>query len=468
MQKQPKKPAQKKAVSKYHHSTNMCSLRCPYAKRCGGCTWINLPYDEQISRKEQIVKECIGAYAKPEPMIRMKNPDHYRNKVTAVFAPDRRGSTWSVCGIYERNSHAVVPVEKCLLENPTADRIIQSIRGLLPSFKIRPYDEDRGGGLLRYVQIRTARATHEVCVTLVCVSPVLPAKNRFVEALRRLHPEITTILLNVNDRTDSMILGDREIVLYGPGYITDKLCGKIFRISSRSFYQVNPIQTAKLYNIAIDDAGLSGKETILDAYCGIGTIGICAADRAAKVIGVELNPEAVKNAIANAALNFGVSSGTVPGAGEDVSIGEGGAASARAAVSSKGTEPSVPDKFCYICQDAGEYMKEAAERGDRIDVLFMDPPRAGASEDFLAAALALAPKKIVYISCNPETLGRDLAILTKDGAYTVKKATPVDMFPATNHVETVCLLSNLAKKPDSHVKMSIDLEKEYYPLKDKK
>lgn len=386
--------------------------RCPYIGRCGGCTEVSQPYPEQIRRKQAWVEECIGSFGPVEPMIRMKNPDHYRNKMTAVFAVDYRHGHKPYCGIYEKNSHRVVPVEHCLLVDPRADAICQSILTLLPSFKIQVFDEDRGTGILRYVQVRTARATGQVMVTLVTAGPIFPSKNNFVKALRKMQPEITTIVQNINTRTDSMILGEREKVMFGPGYIEDRLCGRTFRISSRSFYQVNPIQTEKLYNIAIDAARLSGKEHILDAYCGIGTIGICAADRVSKVAGVEINPQAVSDAKINAALNF--------------------------------PEEEKKAKFQYIRGDAGEFMVQMAEEGNCPDVVFMDPPRAGASEDFLESLISAGPGRVVYISCNPATLGRDLEILRK--AYRMEKAVPVDMFPATGNVEIVCLLSRLSEK----------------------
>ena len=347
----------------------------------------------------------------------MKNPDHYRNKVTSVFAPDRKGKP--VCGIYREGTHEVIPVKECLLEDLRADRIIQSVYSLLPSFKIRVYDEDRGIGLLKFVQVRTAHVTRQIMVTLVVTSPVFPSRNNFVKALRKLHPEITTIVMNINDKHTTMVLGKREQVLFGKGYIEDQLCGKTFRISSQSFYQVNSIQTEKLYNIAIDYAGLSGKERILDAYCGIGTIGIIASDRCKEVISVELNPDAVKDAVRNAKANDA----------SNVSVYQG---------------------------DAGKFMTSMAEQGEKLDVLFMDPPRSGSTEEFIRSAGRLAPSKIVYISCNPRTLGRDLELLEEQG-YVCRKAVPVDMFPYTMDVETVCLLSKLSEAKN-HISVKVDMD----------
>ena len=401
-------------------NTNTKKSRCPVSKKCGGCTMIDVPYAEQAERKQQLVEELIGEFGRVDPIIRMKNPDHYRNKVTSVFAPDKKGKP--VCGIYKAGTHEVVPVKSCMLEDLRADRIIQTVfalmesfkirvydedRGtgfLMESFKIRVYDEDRGTGFLRYVQVRTARGTRQVMVTLVTAEAVFPPAKKFVNALIKRHPEITTVVQNINDKHTTMVLGDREKVLFGPGYIEDVLCKKRFRISSRSFYQVNSLQTEKLYNIALDYAGFSGKERILDAYCGIGTIGIIASDRCKEVLSVELNAEAVKDAKINAKLN--------------------GA-----------------DNVEVYKNDAGRFMEDMAARKEKLDVLFMDPPRSGASEEFLRAALQLGPARIVYVSCEPTTLARDLDILTEDG-YEMKKAVPVDMFPYTEGVETVVLLSH--------------------------
>ena len=360
-------------------NTNTKKSRCPVSKKCGGCTMIDVPYAEQAEQKQQLVEELIGEFGRVDPIIRMKNPDHYRNKVTSVFAPDKKGKP--VCGIYKAGTHEVVPVKSCLLEDLRADRIIQTIYDLAESFKIRVYDEDRRTGLLRYVQVRTARGTKQVMVTLVTADSVFPPAKKFVNALIKRHPEITTVVQNINDKQTTMVLGDREKVLYGPGYIEDVLCKKRFRISSRSFYQVNSLQTEKLYNIALDYAGFSGKERILDAYCGIGTI----AKINAKLNGAD-NVEVYKN-------------------------------------------------------DAGRFMEDMAAKKEKLDILFMDPPRSGASEEFLRAALQLGPAKIVYVSCESTTLARDLRLLT-EGGYEMKKSVPVDMFPYTEGVETVCLLTH--------------------------
>ena len=374
--------------------------KCPYAGKCGGCQYQGIDYSVQLKEKQIYVQKLLKNYGKPEPILGMNNPYFYRNKVHAVYKHQRNGEVMS--GIYEEGTHKVVPVEFCQIENQKADRVILTVRKLAKSFKIKIYNEDSGYGLLRHVLIRCAKSTGEMMVVLVAASPVFPSKNNFVKALRKEHPRITTVVLNVNDRATSMVLGDRNIVLYGKGYIEDELCGCRFRISPNSFYQVNPVQTEVLYKKAISLAGLKGKEKVIDAYCGIGTIGLITASHCGEVIGIELNREAVKDAVGNAKRN--------------------GIKNAR-----------------FYQGDAGEFLLNMAQNGERADVVFMDPPRAGSDEKFMASAVKMGPEKIVYISCNPETLKRDLQYLTGKG-YRVKKICPVDMFPFTNHVEVICLL----------------------------
>jgi 23S rRNA (uracil1939-C5)-methyltransferase len=279
---------------------------------------------------------------------------------------------------------------------------------MLRSFKIKVYDEDSDYGLLRHVLVRTARATGQIMVVLVLVSPILPGKNNFVKELVRRHPEITTILINVNDEKTSMVLGERETVIYGKGYIEDVLMGRKFRISAKSFYQINPVQTEKLYKKAIELANLTGRERVIDAYCGIGTIGICASARAKEVIGVELNPDAVRDAVKNARAN-------------DVK------------------------NISFYKNDAGVFLNAMAEQREKAEVVFMDPPRSGSTKEFMDSAAAMSPGRIVYISCEPETLARDLAYLNEKG-YRAREAWAFDMFPFTKNVEAVVLLSKGGKK----------------------
>ena len=374
---------------------------CPYAKRCGGCQYSEISYEEQLAKKQKEMEKLLGAFGKVLPIMGMEQPLHYRHKVNAAFGYEK-GKV--ISGVYEEHSHRLVQVDNCLIEHEKADEIILTIRSLLKDFKIKTYDERTDLGLLKHVMVRVSHATGQIMVILVLRSPILPSKNNFVKALVKKHSEITTVVLNVNDKRTTMVLGKRDIVLYGKGYIEDELCGVTFRLSPQSFFQINPVQTNLLYEKAIAFAHLTGKETVIDAYCGIGTIGLVAAANGAKsVLGIELNPEAVKDARENAKRN-------------------------------------AAKNVRFIEADAGQYMVRMAAEGQKADVVFMDPPRSGSDEAFLSSVCKLAPDRIVYISCGPDTLARDLKYLTKHG-YRVVKIQPVDLFPMTVHVETVVLLS---------------------------
>ena len=389
---------------------------CPVHGKCGGCQLLGLPYEKQLREKQKQEEKLLQPYCRVEQIIGMEDPFHYRNKVHAVFGHKKDGTI--ISGTYQEGTHFIVPVDRCLIRGQRADQIICDIRDLLKSFKIKTYNEDTGYGLFRHVLIRTGFKSGEIMVVLVLGSPVMPSKNNFVKALLKLHPEITTIVLNVNNQKTSMILGEKESVLYGKGYIEDELCGCIFRISSKSFYQVNPVQTEILYTKAIELAGLTGTERVIDAYCGIGTIGLIASKKAKEVISVELNPDAVKDAVANARRN------------------------------------KITNVRFYQ-NDAGIFMREMAQAGEQADVVFMDPPRNGSDEAFLSSVICLHPRRIVYISCNPVTLERDLKYLTRHG-YRAQVAVPVDLFPSTGHVETVVLLSQ--QKPDDTIEIDLDLD----------
>ncbi len=374
--------------------------KCPYAKLCGGCTYQGIEYSEQLKEKQSYVNKLLSQFGKVEDIIPAENPYYYRNKVHATYGYSK-GSV--VVGTYQENTHKLVPIDSCQIHNQTADAIVQDIKSLIKSFKYKTYDEDAGRGFFRHVLIRTGYSTGQVLVTLIVGDVIFPSKNNFVKALLKLHPEITTIVMNVNNKRTSMILGEREIVLYGKGYIEDVLCGKKFRISPKSFYQVNPIQTEIMYNKAIEYANLTGEERVIDAYCGIGTIGIIASDKTKEVIGVELNKDAFKNAIGNA----------------------------------KGNKIN---NIRFFNDDAGEFMVKLAVNKESVDVVFMDPPRAGSDEAFLKSLVTLTPNKVVYISCNPDTLSRDLDYLTKKG-YKAEIIQPIEMFPFTDHVESIILMT---------------------------
>ena len=374
---------------------------CPKAGVCGGCRYQEVPYPEQLSRKQARVKRLMGRFGPVLPILGMEDPTHYRCKVQAAFGVDGRGRI--ISGVYQSNSHRIVAVDECRIEDRGADRIIRAVRELMPKCKMPAYDERRGSGFLRHVLVRVGRFTGEYMVVLVAAAPVFPGMKHFLRGLLEACPEIDTVVLNVNDRATSMVLGQRERVLYGKGWIEDEILGRRFRISPRSFYQVNPVQTQVLYQTALDYAGLTGTERVLDAYCGTGTIGICASDRAAQVAGVELNRDAVRDAIANARRN-GV-------------------------------------KNCWFsCGDAGAFMERSAEDGEPVDLVFLDPPRAGSDARFLGSLLRSAPPRVVYVSCDPDTLARDCAVLVR-GGYRVERVQPVDMFPFTEHVECVTLMT---------------------------
>ncbi len=380
---------------------------CPVYKKCGGCQLQNLPYPRQLQWKQDRCQKLLGAFGKVRPILGMEEPWHYRNKVQAAFSWDKRRRR-AVSGVYQSSTHRVVPVDSCQIEDEKADAIIVSIRQMLPAFKLTAYDEDTGRGFLRHVLVKRGFGTGEIMVVLVTGTPVFPAKKHFLAELLRLHPEITTIIQNINDKPTSLVLGKNEKVLYGPGFIVDSLCGCRFRISAKSFYQVNPLQTRVLYGKAMEFAGLTGKERVLDAYCSIGTIGLIAAKSGAgQVLGVELNRDAVRDAIVNAREN---------------KVGN----------------------IRFTCADAGDFMEAMAAQGEPCDIAFMDPPRAGASREFLQALCTLAPRRVVYISCNPETLARDLGQLAPH--YRIGAIQPVDMFPHTQHVECVVSLSKTTAK----------------------
>ncbi len=405
-------PEKKKSIS--NNKSGVKSGNCPLYKKCGGCQLQNLTYEQQLRYKQVKCIRLLGKFCRVGEIIGMGNPYHYRNKVQAAFALDRHSNI--ISGVYQSSSHKIVPVTVCMTEDEKADEIIGTIRRLLKNFKLRPYNEDTGRGFLRHVLVKRGFKSGQIMVVLVTGTRDFPKKKDFVATLLKIHPEITTVVQNVNNQKTSMVLGNRSEVLFGDGYITEQLGDFSFRISPKAFYQINPIQTEVLYNTTLEFAGLTGKETVIDAYCGTGTIGIFASPKAKKVVGVELNPDAVKDARVNAKLN-----------------------------SAENTE--------FYNADAGEFLADAAASNEKYDVVIMDPPRSGSTVKFLKSVVKLAPKTVVYVSCNPETLARDLMFLVRNG-YKVKKMQPVDMFPHTNHVETVVLLSH--KKPDGHINVKVE------------
>lgn len=358
-------------------------------------------YTDTVQEKQNRIDGLLREFGPVDTIIAMEEPLCYRHKIHRVTAKDRKGIIH--IGNYRAGSHYVIDIDHCRIEDQQSQHIIQSIKKMIGSFRITAYDEDREIGLLRHIMIRKGYATGEIMVILVVTSFSFPGKNNFVRALLAEHPEITTIVLNLNKKHTTMVLGDKNTVLFGPGYIHDRLCGLTFSLSPTAFYQVNPKQTEVLYRTAISYAELTGKEKVIDAYCGTGTIGLAAASSAGQVIGIELNPASIQDAVRNAKDNH--------------------IKNAR-----------------FIHGDAGEQLIRMAEQGTKADVVLMDPPRSGSSEQFLKACVILGPKRIVYISCGPESLRRDLVWLTAHG-YKCERITPVDLFPYTDHVETVVRLA---------------------------
>ena len=392
----------KKRTQKNTDCNENKAIGCPLRKKCGGCQLQNLSYERQLSFKQVKVIKLLGKYHHVCEIIGMENPYHYRNKVQAAFG-ERGGQI--ISGVYQSSTHNIVPVDSCMIEDQKADEIIVTIRKLLKSFKLRAFNDVTMKGFLRHVLIKRGFSSGEIMVVLVTSVADFPKQSQFINALLGRHPEITTIVQNINNKRTSLVLGEKSHILYGNGYIEENLCDMRFRISPKAFYQINPIQTEVLYGKAMEFAELSGKEKVLDAYCGTGTIGLIASKNAKTVIGVELNPDAVNDAKTNAQLNN-------------------------------------VENISFLCDDAGKYMVRAAQKGENFDVVIMDPPRAGASIEFLRSLVVLAPEKIVYISCNPQTLARDLSFLTRKG-YKVRRIQPVDMFPHTEHIETVVLLTKI-------------------------
>ena len=383
---------------------------CGVSRECGACQHISECYDAQLAAKNARIKSLFNhvefAQVELRPVVGMEHPYHYRNKVISPFAPGKRGANGVreiLTGMYAAGTHKLVNTDGCLVENEQAQQIVRAIRQLMAKHRIEPYDEDTHVGFLRHVVVRVGHESGEVLVTLVTNADEFPSSKSFCRALVKKCPFITTVVQNVNTRQTNVILGQDERRLYGPGFILDKLCGLSFRISSRSFYQVNAIQTAVLYESAIELAALDGMQSVIDAYCGTGTIGLVAAKRGAtQVIGVDSVESAICDARENARHN--------------------GVGNAR-----------------FIVADASSFMRGLADEGQEVDVVLMDPPRAGSTPEFLDACAHLSPDKVVYISCNPETQVRDLRHLANHG-YVTRVVQPVDMFPHTDHIESIALV----------------------------
>ena len=388
---------------------------CRYAKKCNSCQLCNLSYEEQLEYKERLCRRLLGGLCRVERITESPEILGYRNKAQFVY---KREGKRIVSGIYKSATHSVMAADSCAICSEFANRVSGELCRLFQSFKIAPYDPYTGRGWLRSVIIREARATGESMAVIIGADSIFPAKRTFATALKKACPELSTAVCAVNSDPDRLFGGRQTEVLFGDGKITDILCGERFIISASSFYQINRAQTERLYTKAIELAALTGGETVLDAYCGVGTIGITASRKAGRVLAVELNPEAIRNARSNAELN-GI------------------------------------ENISFTAADSRLYAKELQERGERVDVAFVDPPRAGCTAGFLKSLSRLSPERIVYISCNPETQARDIRVLGRLG-YKAQMCYPFDMFPHTKHVETVVLLSR--KMPDDKIEVDLDLD----------
>lgn len=375
-------------------------MKCLIGKKCGSCKYINTAYQKQLDIKRNYCKKLLNNQKlemyKIESVIGMEHPYEYRNKIIVAFNHKYE------FGFYEEDSHRIIPYDRCLLHEEVCDGIIKKIQSLLKRYRVSIYDENRNRGLLRHVLIRRAVVTDQTMVVLVCNDNVFKGSKNFCNELVKSFKSIKTVVLNVNKRKTSVVLGNEEKVLYGKGYIVDKLCGLTFKISPKSFYQINHQQCELLYSKAIDLLKLKGDEKVIDAYCGIGTIGMIAASKAKEVIGVELNRDAVKDAVSNAKMN-------------------------------------KINNIKFINDDASAFMVKLAKQHQKVDCVIMDPPRSGSTKEFMDSIKILNPKQVVYISCDPATQVRDIKYFAKIG-YRGEVMHLVDMFPHTEHVESIVLL----------------------------
>lgn len=372
---------------------------CGCFKRCGGCQ-LEKSYSEQLEWKQEKSLRMLSKFGEVRPIIAMEEPYNYRNKVQTVYKVN--SSKQIISGVYQSSTHGLTAIDDCMLEDERAQAIVKTFKELMGSFRILPFNEHSGQGLVRHTLIRTAAATGQIMLVIVTAKPAFPSKKNFVRAMLERHPEITTIVQNICTNSTPLTLGERSIAVYGKGYIEDELCGCRFRISPESFYQVNPVQTEKLYSIAVSAAKIEKGTKVIDAYCGTGTIGIICASKGAEVVGAELNRHAFKDAVTNAKIN-------------------------------------KLDNIRFYNADATEFLVTLAWQGEKTDVVILDPPRAGSTQAFISAVGKLSPNRVVYVSCKIETLERDLKMFRKEG-YKAGLIQPVDMFPHTTGIETVVLL----------------------------
>ena len=404
-------------------SPDRIPVDCPVAGPCGGCSLRHLDYAAELRAKQESVLDAfrrIGGLEVPVlDILPSPEVDRYRNKVQFPVGVDKNGAP--CIGFYAGRTHRIVPCPDCKLQPGVLNEIGNALCAFFAQQNIRPYDEQSGKGLVRHIFLRRGAHSGQIMVCLVCTRAKLPHAEQLCTALREQFPAISTILLNVNAKNTNVILGGENHILYGPGYIEDTLCGVPVRLGPLSFYQVNTLAAERLYGVAAQYAQLTPDDTLLDLYCGMGTIGLSMADQCRELIGVEIVPEAIESAKANAARM-----------GEAVAV-----------------------KSRFFCADAGQAATQLAAEGLHPDIVMLDPPRKGCDEATLSAVVRMAPRRVVYVSCNPATAARDAAWLEKNG-YHAEKVQPVDLFPRTKHVEAVLLLTKLHVERHIEVDVSMD------------
>ena len=399
-------------------SKNRIEPECPHASKCGGCCYWHISYEEELRAKSRKVQDAIqrigGIAMEPEAVCGSDSIYHYRNKAQyPVGIKDDE----IITGFYRARSHDIIPMERCLIQTELADNLAKCVRDWMTEYHVAPYNENTRSGFIRHIYVRSGFATGQVLLCIVTKSAKLPAVGELIQAARQTVPGLCGIVLNINKKTGNAILGDRYITLWGNDTLEDVLCGNRFQLSPAAFYQVNRAQAEKLYEAALQYAELDQTKTALDLYCGAGTITLALAHSAKEVIGAEIVPQAVENAKQNAKLNY--------------------ITNAR-----------------FICADAGQAATHLAEEGIRPDVIVVDPPRKGIDQATIDAIGAMAPERVVYVSCDPATLARDVKLLGEQG-YQLKRYKVFDLFPRTFHVETVALLGG--KKPDDYIDVDLDL-----------
>lgn len=404
-------------------SPDRIPVDCPVAGPCGGCSLRHLDYAAELRAKQESVLDAFRRIGRLEvpvlDILPSPEVDRYRNKVQFPVGVDKNGVP--CIGFYAGRTHRIVPCPDCKLQPGVLNEIGNALCAFFAQQGIRPYDEQSGKGLVRHIFLRRGAHSGQIMVCLVCTRAKLPHAEQLCTALREQFPAISTILLNVNAKNTNVILGSENHILYGPGYIEDTLCGVPVRLGPLSFYQVNTLAAERLYGIASQYAQLTPDDTLLDLYCGMGTIGLSMADQCRELIGVEIVPEAIESAKANATR-----------------MGE-----------------AVATKSRFFCADAGQAATQLASDGLHPDIVMLDPPRKGCDEATLSAVVRMAPRRVVYVSCNPATAARDAAWLEKNGYHT-EKVQPVDLFPRTKHVEAVLLLTKLNVERHIEVDVSMD------------